>query len=215
MKDSKITLKDNSKPTNKKEKVKKNKSDIKKDKKSEVKSKKDKKDKNHKNKQKIQEGLDDVSIIKDNEENKGNLLEYSFVDDELTELTKEIKDITKKAINTDNKLKEEEAKQIKEEIKKETDEQNFIPLKDDPRFKDETKVYEIEKQLEFIKDYEVKGNIANKMKFKEIEHDDVITFNDESILQFFKSLNFILSDNSKQKLNLLYFCIKHGITKNG
>ena len=208
MNDTKTTLKDNSKPTNKKEKQKKDKNDNKKDKKSEVKSKKDKK---HKNKQKIQEGLDDVSIINDNGENKGNLLD-SFVDDELRELTKEIKDITKKVINTDNKSKEEEETNQKkeQELKKETDEQNFIPLKDDPRFKDEIKVYDIEKYLELIKDYEVKGNIANKMKFKEIEHDDIINFNDESILQFFKSLNFILSENSKQKLNLLYFCIKHG-----
>ena len=48
------------------------------------------------------------------------------------------------------------------------------------------------------------------MKFKEIEHDDVINFKDESILEFFKSLNFILSENSKIRLNLLYFCNKHG-----
>jgi len=48
------------------------------------------------------------------------------------------------------------------------------------------------------------------LNFEEIEHDDVINFKDASILEFFKSLNFILSENSKMRLFLLYFCIKNG-----
>ena len=97
-----------------------------------------------------------------------------------------------------------------ENLERPTPEHDFIPLKDYPIFKNETQIVEIEKSIEQIKEYEVKEGIANKLKFKEIEHDDVINFKDEQIVEFFKSLNFILSENSKMRLNLLYFCFKQG-----
>lgn len=89
-------------------------------------------------------------------------------------------------------------------------EDDFIRLKDFPKFKNETQIAEIEKIMEQFREYDVKERIANKLNFKEIEHDDVINFKDVSILEFFKYLNFILSENSKMRLFLLYFCIKNG-----
>lgn len=155
-----------------------------------------------------------------------NGLDISFIDDEIRELTNELKEITKNAINEKEKIKMQKkleqnddektsnlekekgkgsAKKVEQNIP-----QDFIPLKDVPKFKEEVQIVEIENNLQEIKEYEVKDGIANKLKFIDIKHDDVINFNDESIQSFFKSLNFILSENSKQRLNLLYFCIKHG-----
>ena len=89
-------------------------------------------------------------------------------------------------------------------------EDDFITLNDFPKFKNEAQIAEIEKIIEQLREYDVKERIVNKLNFKEIEHDDVINFKDASILEFFKSLNFILSENSKMRLFLLYFCIKNG-----
>ena len=61
--------------------------------------------------------------------------------------------------------------------------------------------------LKELIEFKNKHGTINKFKFKEIKHDDVIDFKDENILNFFKSINFILSEDSK-RLNLLYFCIK-------
>ena len=86
--------------------------------------------------------------------------------------------------------------------------ENFKLLKDYAKYQNEAKITEIENYLEQIKEYQDKQNV--NFKFKEIEHDDVIDFTDNETLQFFKNKNFILSENSKKRLNLLYFCIKHG-----
>ena len=192
------------------------------DKEDKKKKEKKNKQKEHKNKKKdknekeFDENLPDISMINQNDENKNNLLESSFADEELVKLTKELKEITIKSAESEQKLKDgkNEENNIKEEkdnnFKEHNHEDDFIPLKDYPKFKNEGQIAEIEKSLEQIKEFEVKENIANKLKFKEIQHDDVINFKDESILEFFKSLNFILSENSKMRLNLLYFCIKHG-----
>jgi len=159
---------------------------------------------------KFDENLPDFSIINQNNENKNNFLESSFLDDELIKLTKELKDITKKVAEPEdkasksekkNKMEADSAEEKKDEnLKQPNPENDFIPLKDYPKFKNEAQIAEIEKVLEQIKEYKVRENIANKLKFKEIEHDDVINFKDESILEFFKSLNFILSENSKMRL---------------
>jgi len=146
------------------------------------------------------------------------------MDDDLSELTKELKEISSKALNDDQKENNTNQDKFDEnDLKTERKDENikqdanhlkhddyFIPLKDDPKFKEEVQIIEIEKSLEEIKEYEIKDGIANKLKFIEIKHDDVINFQEESVQSFFKSLNFILSENSKKRLNLLYFCIKHG-----
>ena len=87
---------------------------------------------------------------------------------------------------------------------------DFIPLKDDPKFKNKTELIDIQNDLKELLEYENKDGTINKFKFKEIMHDDVINFKDENTLNFFKSINFILSEDSKRRLNLLYFCIKYG-----
>ena len=175
------------------------------------------------NENKSEEFLPDFSSI--NQMEKKNYLDISFMDEDIIELTKELKEISQKAVdeNKKKKLKGEEKagkkdqSNIVNERRKEMEEENlknkdyFIPLKDDPKFKEEVQIIEIEKGLEEIKEYE-KNDISaiNKLKFIDIKHDDVINFQDENVQSFFKSLNFILSENSKKRLNLLYFCIKHG-----
>ena len=205
----------------KKEKTKEEKKDSPKHSKKEKKEKDNKhikKDKqlNREDKSKKKEEIfNNISIINNQEENKNNLFENS-IDDEIKELTKELKGISKDSTKSNEKLLEEEndinANEDQESKNKEKNENSLegVLLKDYPRYKNQAQVSEIEKYLEKIKEYEVKGDFASKSKFKEIEHDDVINFKDEEVLQFFKSLNFILSENSKKRLNLLYFCIKHG-----
>jgi hypothetical protein len=83
-------------------------------------------------------------------------------------------------------------------------------LKNLAKYQNEAKISEIESYLEKIKEYEDPQNMNNNFKFKEIEHEDVIDFTKEETLNFFKARKFILSENSKRRLNLLYFCIKHG-----
>ena len=85
-------------------------------------------------------------------------------------------------------------------------------MKDYKKFEEQAVINEIEKSLEQIKEYKVNENdkVIDKLKFIDIKHDDVIDFKKESTLEFFKSLNFILSENSMMRLNLLYFCINHG-----
>ncbi len=83
---------------------------------------------------------------------------------------------------------------------------DFIPLKDDLKFKNKAELIDIQNDLKELLEYENKDGTINK--FKEIMHDDDIDFKDENILNFFKSINFILSEDSKRRLNLLYFCIK-------
>ena len=50
-----------------------------------------------------------------------------------------------------------------------------------------------------------KNGVTNKTKFTENKFDDIIDFKNENILSFFKSINFILSEDSKKRLNLLFF----------
>jgi len=169
----------------------------------------------------------DVSMINQTADTKKSL-DVSFIDNEIRELTNELKEITKNAIDENEKEKlkiqkkseqndDENISNLEKEkgkgSEKKVDQnipQDFIPLKDCPKFKEEVQIVEIEKNLQKIKEYKVKDGISNKLKFIDIKHDDVINFNDESIQSFFKSLNFILSENSKKRLNLLYLCIKHG-----
>ena len=159
--------------------------------------------------------LSNVSIIINQNDEHKNMLENSFIDDEIRELTKQLKEITKKTTEEKEiKLKDDKEIKVEENALKDTNQKKshdyFIPLKDDPKFKNKVQILEIEKSLEEIKEFAIENGVANKFKFAEIKHDDVIDFSDESILAFFKSLNFILSENSKKRLNLLYFCIKHG-----
>lgn len=187
----------------------------------EMESKEEKADEDYENKS--EEFLNGISSI--NQMEKKNYLDISFMDEDIIELTKELKEISQKAVDENKKkrLKREEKPKKKDqpnnlnEKRKEMEAKNlknkdyFIPLKDDPKFKEEVQIIEIEKGLEEIKEYE-KNDISaiNKLKFIDIKHDDVINFQDEYVQSFFKSLNFILSENSKKRLNLLYFCIKHG-----
>ena len=80
-------------------------------------------------------------------------------------------------------------------------------LKGHNEFKKAPIIYEIENSLvqitEFIQD-------EKTQEFNEIKSENLIDFKDESIINFFKSLNFILTENSKKKLNLLYFYIRNG-----
>ncbi len=87
---------------------------------------------------------------------------------------------------------------------------DFIPLKDDPKFKNKAELIGIQNDSKELLKYENKDGTINKFKFKEIMHNDVIDFKDENILNFFKSINFILSEDSKRRLNLFYFCIRYG-----
>jgi hypothetical protein len=58
--------------------------------------------------------------------------------------------------------------------------------------------------------YEIKDGIPSKTKFIDIKLEDVINLMDEDKIKYFDSINFILSEESKKRLNLLYFCIKYG-----
>jgi len=53
--------------------------------------------------QKSDSNLPDISIINQKVDSKNNLLEGSFVDDKIITLTKELKDITKKVTETEDK----------------------------------------------------------------------------------------------------------------
>ena len=107
---------------------------------------------------KFDENLPDFSIINQNNENKNNFLESSFLDDELIKLTKELKDITKKVAEPEdkasksekkNKMEIDSAEEKKDEnLKQPNPENDFIPLKDYPKFKNEAQIAEIEKFLE-------------------------------------------------------------------
>lgn len=139
--------------------------------------------------QKSDPNLPDISIINQKVDSKNNFLEGSFVDDKIIKLTKELKYIIKKVTETEDKKSEDKSEENSndnwklgkknENLERPTPEHDFIPLKDYPIFKNEAQIVEIEKTIEQIKEYEVKEGIANKLKFKEIEHDDVINFKDE------------------------------------
>ena len=103
--------------------------------------------------------MPNVSVIHQNDEQK-NMLENSFVDDELRELTKQLKEIAKKTDEEKEKvekLKEEKENKLKENSKKDEFQKKqddyFIPLKDDPKFKNKVQILEIEKSLEELKEY--------------------------------------------------------------
>ena len=83
-------------------------------------------------------------------------------------------------------------------------------LKDDPKFKNKESIIEIQNDLKEITQYEIKDGIPSKTKFINIKHEDVINFMDEDKIKYFDSINFVLSEESKKRLNLLYFCIKYG-----
>ena len=135
------------------------------------------------------------------------------MDDE--DLNQEIKAISE-ANKVNATIQKQNESRKKEDIKKKEEEKmhrindDFIPLKDDPKFKNQIELIDIQKDLNRITQYEMKDNLPNKNKFVEIQHDDVINFKEEAVLNFFKKINFILSEDSKKRLNLLYFCIKHG-----
>lgn len=82
------------------------------------------------------------------------------------------------------KRKIREIKRKRSEFQKKKDDY-FIPWKDDPKFKNKVQILKIEKSLEELKEYATENGLINKFKFTEIKHDDVIDFNDESILEFF------------------------------
>ena len=173
----------------------------------------DKNSKENKNLKEIKEiDLNNISLIKPNKDNK-NSFEDSFLDDdEFTLEIEKMKEITKKQRKmVENKIQIDKEESNKENIEKVKENKNIIPLKDDPKFKTQDNISNIEKDLKDLIKYDTKNDIANKLKFTEIKHDDVLDFNDEEkIIPFFKSINFILSEDSKKRLNLLYFCIKYG-----
>ena len=68
-------------------------------------------------------------------------------------------------------------------------------------------IYEIERSLEKTQEFNQKQIIQ---EFNENENEDSIDFRDQSILNYLKQVNFSFSENSKNKLNTLYFYIKNG-----
>ena len=54
---------------------------------------------------------------------------------------------------------------------------DFILLKDAPKFKEKAKIIDIQNDLKEIMKYEINDDgVANKTKFTEIKNDDVIDF---------------------------------------
>ena len=88
------------------------------------------------------------------------MLESSFVDEELIKLIKELKDITKKVTEPEEEIfksKSEQNNKMQTEPKEErknvnleklNHEDDFIRLKDFPKFKNEAQIAEIEKIIE-------------------------------------------------------------------
>ena len=87
---------------------------------------------------------------------------------------------------------------------------DIILLKEDPIFKDQGDVVNIQNDLKDI--IKTEKNHDTSTKFIEIKQDesDVIDFEKTEVLSFFSERNFILSEDSKRRLNLLFFCIKFG-----
>ena len=108
--------------------------------------------------QKSDANLPDIWIINQKDDSKNNLLEGSFLEDEIIKHTKELKDITKKVAEPEdkasksekkNKMEIDSAEEKKDEnLKQPNPENDFIPLKDYPKFKNEAQIAEIEKFLE-------------------------------------------------------------------
>ena len=61
--------------------------------------------------QKSDANLPDIWIINQKDDSKNNLLEGSFVDDKIIKLTKELKDITKKVTETEDKIFEDKSEE--------------------------------------------------------------------------------------------------------
>ena len=61
--------------------------------------------------QKSDPNLPDISIINQKVDSKNNLLEGYFVDDKIIKLTKELKDITKKVTETEDKKSEDKSEE--------------------------------------------------------------------------------------------------------
>ena len=61
--------------------------------------------------QKSDPNLPDISIINQKVDSKNNLLEGSFVDDKIIKLTKDLKDITKKVTETEDKIFEDKSEE--------------------------------------------------------------------------------------------------------
>ena len=151
-------------------------------------------------------GPNDISIIPSKNNNK-NLYENSSFEEELEKEIEFIQNDLNKA-QLENEEEEEENDSIKEQnYEKNTD---FIMLKNVPKFKNKEFIIEIQNDLKEITQYEIKDRIPSKTKFINIKHEDVINFMDEDIIKYFNSINFVLSEESKKRLNLLYFCIKYG-----
>ena len=150
-------------------------------------------------------GPNDISIIPSRNSNK-NFYENSSFEEELEKELEFIQNDLNKA-QLENEEKEKKNDSIKEQnYEKNTD---FIMLKDDPKFKNKESIIKIQNNLKEITQYEIKDGIPSKTKFINIKHEDVINFKDEDIIKYFKSINFVLSEESKKRLNLLYFCIKY------
>ena len=167
---------------------------------------------------KKEKNFNNISIINHQEKEKNNPSQNFFINNKKKKLTEKLKDKIEKSSKSNKRFfeKKKDLNSNKESKSKNNQKKNInlkediIILKDNLILNEIEQVSEIEKYLEQIKEYEVKGNKTNELNFKEIEQDDIINFNDESVLNFFKSINFFLSENSKKKLNLLFFCIKHG-----
>ena len=148
-----------------------------------------------------------ISIIPPKNNNK-NLYENSSFEDGLEEELESIQNLNKFELENKEKEKENEDVRFKEEnYSKKAD---FILLKDDPKFKNKEAIFDIQNNLKEITKYETKDGIPSKYKFIDIKHEDVINFKDDDNIKFFESINFVLSEESKKRLNLLYFCIKYG-----
>ena len=149
---------------------------------------------------------------KDNLKQSNSFMDESFTK-EFEKIEEEMLNLRKEGTNS----KTESQKSDNSEKDKSTDDEpdnnknaGLIPLKDDPKFKEQPELSSIQNDLKEITKLVVKNGIPDKYKFVEIEHDDIIDFKSEQAINFFKNMNLILTEDAIKRLNLLYFCIKHG-----
>ena len=130
----------------------------------------------------------DFNPTQDNLKQTNTFLEESFAN-EIEKIEEELHNQRKEIIE----LKTESQKSDNSEKDKSTDDDHanknsvgLIPLKDDPKFKEDPEISLIQKDLKEITKLVVKNGIADKYKFVEIQHDDVIDFKSEQAINFFK-----------------------------
>ena len=70
-------------------------------------------------------------------------------------------------------------------------------------------ICEIEHSLVPVIECIKKEKISDELEYKEILFGDIVDLKEESILRYFKSLYFILTENSKKKIKCPIFCIKN------